>query len=227
MVTTRARIDCIAVCIDYDDFLELTLDRYQQTFDEVVVVSSASDRRTLALCAHAGVRCVLSERARFRGLDFNLPALVNDGYAALKPEDWVCKLDPDIHLPENARSLLESCLDDPDPLWGSRRYFCASRGRFDEFAQAGDYGLLEPPYEAGEEILGFLQLFNVRSAYLAGRSVPYEEERYAPPSRTNDRLFNALWPLEQRRRLPFDVVHLGLDAIGTNWKGRRSPRFRS
>lgn len=227
MVTARPRIDCIAVCIDYDDFLGLTIDRYKQSFDEVVVVTAASDRRTIALCAEAGVRCVLSTRARFRGLDFNLAALINDGYAALEPEDWVCKIDPDIHLPGDARTMLESCLEDPDPLWGSRRYYCDSRRRFDEFATRGDYGLLEPPYETGEDVLGFLQLFNVRSRFLAGRSVPYEEETYAAPSRTNDRLFSDLWPLEQRRQLPFDVVHLGLDAIGTNWKGRRSPRFGS
>lgn len=227
MVKARTRIDCITVCVDYDDFLEFTLGRYMGTFDEVVVVTTASDRRTIALCERAGARWVLSERVRFRGLEFNLPALINDGYAALAPEGWVCKLDPDIHLPENARSGLESCLDDPDELWGSRRYFCASRRRFEEFTRAEDYALLEPPYESGEDVLGFLQLFHARSSHLAGCRVPYEEEQYAPPSRTNDRLFSALWPPEQRRRLPFDVVHLGLDAIGTNWNGRRSPRFRS
>jgi hypothetical protein len=225
MVTPRPRIDCITVCIDYDDFLSLTVDRYRETFDEVVVVTAASDQKTIAVCAEAGVRCVLSARGQFRGLDFNLPALVNDGFAALRPGDWVCKIDPDIHLPADARFHLESSLNDPDPLWGSRRYYCDSRRRFDSFSSSEDYGLLEPPFETTEDVLGFLQLFNVRSRFLDARRVPYEEERYALPSQTNDRLFSALWPPDQRRWLPFDVVHLGLDAIGTNWKGRRSPRF--
>jgi glycosyltransferase involved in cell wall biosynthesis len=225
MTTARPRIDCIAVSIDYDDFLALTIERYRQTFDEVVVVTTASDRSTIAICEASGVRCALSTRAQFGGLEFNLPALINDGYAALQPSDWVCKIDPDIQLPADARALLESCLDDPDTLWGSRRYYCDSKRRFDQFARSGDYGLLEPPYETGEDVLGFLQLFNARSRYLGGRPVPYEEGHYAPPSLTNDRLFSSRWPPERRRQLPFDVVHLGLDAIGTNWKGRRSPRF--
>jgi glycosyltransferase involved in cell wall biosynthesis len=228
VVTARVRIDCIAVCIDYDDVLALTIDRYRQTFDEIVVVTTASDQRTIALCEQAAVRCVLSTRVHHRGIDFNLPALINDGYAALEPTDWVCKIDPDIHLPADARSQLERCLTDPDVLWGSRRYFCDTRGRFEEFSMNGDLGLLEPPYdEAGEDVVGFLQLFNARSRYLAGRRTPYEEEHYAPPSLTNDRLFSGLWPRERRSWLPFDVVHLGMDAIGTNWKGRKSPRFGS
>ena len=224
-MVTGPRIDAIVVCIHYDDFLALTLERTLATFERVVVVSAAHDEATRALCTRAGVRCVLSERAQFRGLAFNLPALINDGYRALAPAGWVCKLDPDIHLPENAAAALAASLDDPELLWGSRRYFCASKARFEAFEQTRDPALLEPPYELGDDVLGFLQLWNVRASALADRSLPYEEASYAPPSHTNDRLFSALWPASQRRRLPFDVVHLGLDAIGKNWKGRRSARF--
>jgi hypothetical protein len=225
-MVTPLRITAFTVCIGYDDFLALTLERYQHTFDDLVVVTCASDRPTIELCARSRVRCVESTRRHWDGLDFNLPALANDGYAELRPTGWVCKIDPDIHLPADARSLLADCLDDPDTLWGSRRYFCDSPRTFEAFVQDCDYGLLEPPYgEGGADVLGFLQLFHVRSRYLAGRNAPYEENWYSPPSHTNDRLFSSLWPVERRRRLPFDVVHLGLDAIGTNWRGRQSPRW--
>ena len=226
MVKTRPRIDCVAVCIDYDDFLALTVDRYRETFDEVIVVTTASDERTIALCEAACVRCVLSPRVHFRGLDFNLPALINDGCGALVTPEWVCKIDPDIYLPKDARAHLDGSLDEPDTLWGTRRYFCDTPARFQEFSIDEDYGLLEPPYEeAGDDVIGFFQLFNVRSRYLRDRQKPYEEDHYAPPSLTNDRLFSSQWPPDRRRRLPFDVVHLGLEARGRNWKGRRSPRF--
>ena len=219
-------IGCITVCVRFDDYLEHTLARYVETFDAVAVVTTPEDEATQALCARfPSVQVVRSTRARDRGEAFNLPALINDGYRALAPTAWAVKMDPDILLPANARQVMDAALDDPELLWGSRRYFCETIEIMDRFVATGDYGVLEPPYETTADVLGFLQLFHVASSAMRGRDAPYEEARFEGPSRTNDRLFSERWG-DRRRWLDFDVVHLGLDAIGTNWKGRKAPSFR-
>lgn len=222
------KIDCVTVCIRFDDYLGLTLDRYVETFDRVAVVTAEEDEATQRLAESKGATVVLSERQNHLGESFNLPALINDGVKALDPQEWIVKIDPDIYLPADARAHLDTCLDDPELLWGSRRYFCETAKIFQRYVASGDEGLLEPPYEdADPDVLGFFQLAHAKAAHLdlAARGTFYVEDRYEGPSRTNDRLLSGRYPVEQRRRTPFDVVHLGLDAIGTNWKGRKAPRF--
>lgn len=223
-----SKIDCVTVCVRFDDYLALTLDRLLATFDRVAVVTVDEDEATRRLVDERGAELVLSERVQHMGERFNLPALINDGVAALSPSEWICKIDPDIYLPADARAKLDEVLGDPELLWGSRRYFCETVDVFRRFEETGDYGLLEPPYEDGDpDVLGFMQIAHARARHLEleGRGTFYVEDRYEGPSRTNDRLLSGAYPLENRRRTPFDVVHLGLDAIGTNWKGRKAPRF--
>jgi len=110
-------------------------------------------------------------------------------------------------------------------LWGADRYFCESIDHLEAFISTNNFDHLEPPYEEGDDVLGFLQLFHASSTYLGNIERPYEEEYYIGPSHTNDRIMCRQWPLEQRNKLPFSVIHLGLEAVGTNWKGRKSNRF--
>ncbi len=223
-----SKIDCVTVCVDFDDYLALTLGRMVQTFDRVAVVTVQADTATQQLAERHGAQVVLSDRQHHLQEAFNLPALINDGVNALSPPEWICKIDTDIYLPENARAQLDAALDDPELLWGTRRHFCETAKIFRNFEETSDYNLLEPPYEDNDpDVLGFFQLAHVRSQHLdmVRRGTFYAEDRYEGPSRTNDRILSGAYPAAQRRRTPFDVVHLGLDAIGTNWKGRKAPRF--
>lgn len=219
-----APAEAVLVCIQYADFLALTLPSIVATFDRVVVVTEESDTRTLSLCDKLGAIAVCSARRNFRGLSFNLPALVNDGIRALERNGFICKLDSDIFLPEGIRRILRASLVDKSCLYGARRWFCEDYATFCEYQRTGDISLLEPPYEGEGNVLGFLQCFHASSPHL--RNGPfYEEERYEAPSLTNDRLFREQFPQSAWRILSSDVVHLGLDPIGTNWNGRRSPPF--
>lgn len=223
-----SKIDCVTVCVHFDDYLALTLDRLVSTFDRVAVVTIEADAATRRLAETRGAQVVLSDRHHYMQEAFNLPALINDGVAALSPTAWICKIDTDVYLPVDARTQLDRALDDPELLWGSQRYFCETAEIFRRFEKTSDYSLLEPPYEGHDpDVLGFFQLAHMRSEHLnlAGRGTFYAEDRYEGPSRTNDRILSGAYPEDHRRRTPFDVVHLGLDAIGTNWKGRKAPRF--
>jgi hypothetical protein len=223
-----SKIDCVTVSIGFDDYLSLTLPRMVETFDRVAVVTEAADLATQRVAEGLGAQVVCSTRKQHAGEVFNLPALINDGVRALAPEAWIVKMDPDIFLLRGARAALDGSLHDPELVWGSRRYFCETLADFRRFEQSEDLSRLEPPYEDHDpDVLGFFQLAHAGSRHLdlSGRGTFYEEGRYEGPSRTNDRLLSGRYPPAQRRRTPFDVVHLGLDAIGTNWKGRKAPRF--
>ncbi|PRQ02408.1 hypothetical protein ENSA5_23350 [Enhygromyxa salina] len=217
--------EAVVVCVDYADFLGLTLPRMLACFDELAVVTVGEDEQTQALARSHGARLVVSPRRNFKGLAFNLPALLNDGFAALRKSGWLVKLDADIYLPPGFERSMRETMTDPDKLYGAQRFFAEDRASFTRFCEQGDWDLLEPPYESLDAALGFFQGFHAETPHLAGRPTYYEEQRYVGPSQTNDRLFRAAFPEQGVRVLSDPVVHLGLDAIGTNWRGRVSPRF--
>lgn len=218
-------IEAVVVCVEYADFLALTLPRMLACFDEVAVVSVADDHETTALCEGLGARLVQSTRRNFMGLKFNLPALINDGFAALSAEEWLVKIDADIYLPPGFAEVMRATMGDPEVLYGAQRYFAEDRATLSRFVGDGDWSALEPPYEPSDAALGFFQGFHAKTPRLAGRPTRYEEQRYVGPSQTNDRLFRAAFADRGVTILPAPVVHLGIDAIGTNWRGRTSPRF--
>lgn len=217
--------EAVVVCVDYADFLGLTLPRMLACFDGVTVVTVAQDEETQTLVHEHHARLVISSRRNFMGLNFNLPALLNDGFAASHKRGWLVKLDADIYLPSGFDRVMRETMTDPDKLYGAQRYFAEDRATFLRFCEQEDWSLLEPPYESTDAALGFFQGFHAETPHLAGRPTYYEEQRYVGPSQTNDRLFRAAFPEEGVGVLANPVVHLGLDAIGTNWKGRVSARF--
>ena len=108
-----SKIDCVTVSIGFDDYLSLTLPNMMHCFDRVAVVTEAADEATCRVAEEAGALVVRSERKQFAGEPFNLPALINDGFLALGPTEWIAKIDSDIYVPWGARRKLEACLDDP------------------------------------------------------------------------------------------------------------------
>jgi hypothetical protein len=50
------RLECVSVCLHYDDFLEQTIRVNQSLFDDWVVVTSQEDKGTIAVCTRYGVR---------------------------------------------------------------------------------------------------------------------------------------------------------------------------
>ena len=219
------KISAVTVCINYDDFLVHCIDNYIAAFDELIVVTESEDLKTRKLCEKFGVRIVESKSKQYNGEPFNLPALLNDGFATIESPEWLCKIDPDIYIPKTAVSRFRQSFGAFDEIWGASRYFCEDTAQLESFIETNDFEVLEPPYEEGDDVLGFLQVFHASSAFLPNSNRPYEQEFHVGPSRTNDRLFCRQWPVEKRKRFPFDVIHLGLEAIGSNWKGRKSGRF--
>ena len=83
------RIEAVAICVDYADYLEETLPSLLPHVDDLVIVTTPEDSRTRRVCARHSVRC-LPTRCFYRdGEAFNKARGINYGLANLKLDDWV------------------------------------------------------------------------------------------------------------------------------------------
>jgi hypothetical protein len=214
----------VSVCIDYDDFLSLSIESHLRFFDHYTVVTTAEDKATLALCGKFGVEPVISTRKNLNDLDFNLPALINDGLRHLSSTHWTCKIDSDIFLPDGFILEAQGATLDPNLIYGARRAFCETKTLFEKYKKTGDFEILEPPYEDTDTAYGFFQLFHPSAEAFRLTGPFYDEVNYHPPSYTNDRELCSRFE-GKVGTFSSPVVHLGLEAIGTNWFGRKAPPF--
>ena len=76
--TSSLYLEGLAVSVGYGDFLETTLQRNLDHFDNFVVVTSYDDASTQAVCA-AGVTCVQTDHHRDDGAAFNKGLLMTFG----------------------------------------------------------------------------------------------------------------------------------------------------
>ena len=220
-------IECVTICVNYADFLAITLPRNKAHFDNYVVVTTAQDCETRQLCESHGVRCVLTERLGHNGARFNKGCALNDGFAELERKDWIVILDADIVLPSIAREEIERQATDPRVLFSAKRRVCPTIDLWRRHEANPDR---VPLIETHDDRRGFLQLgpgatgyfvlLQAQSPPISGRW-PWCSESF-PDASEVDIDFARRWG-RCRDWLPFEVVHLG--PIRENWRGRVTPHF--
>jgi len=231
----------VIVCVDYADFLEVTLPFARGVADDIVVVTAPGDRRTLDVVARSGVRCIESTAMREGGRRFSLGAGINAGLQACRLDDWVLVLDADIVLPGTAaRRTLETVGLVPSKLYGIDRVHCRGRAAWDAFAAAErvvrhweirwlrDFPMgarIRFPDDRGYAPCGFFQLWHPRHSGV--RDYPVHPAGTAEGS---DMLHAERWGRPWREHIP-EIVAIQLesdapdDPVGVNWAGRRTPEF--
>jgi hypothetical protein len=232
------KIEAVTVCVDYADYLEITLPYIRRAVDDLVVVTSPADRRTRALCAKHGVEMVITDDMHADGRRFSLGAAVAAGVDALAKDDWVLVIDADIFLPADAGDTLRSPYLDRSKLYGIDRVHCRGRAAWERFQTEPGWTLtFEVPYLrefpvgarmrlpnlGGYAPCGFFGLWHpVRSGVM---DYPIHPRGTAEGS---DMMHAARWGRGQRELIP-DVVGIQLEtvgaAVGVNWAGRRTPEF--
>ena len=216
----------VIVCVDYSDFLALTIPATKAAFGEagrISVLTEPSDVATVRLCEKNRLVCVPSRRLR-NGTFSKSDALQE--YILSQQNHWLLFLDADIMLPKEASILNQMELDD-NFLYGCRRRLIESNSDLRDYL-AGRKTECDFPYSADlvpcdmvshgwrnpVGLPGFFQLwFNDGS-----RKVPHSDN-----ASEFDIEFAVQWPDVCRRRVPFDVLHLG--PIAANWNGRITERW--
>ncbi len=232
-------LEGLTVSVNYADFLDETLSRNLDHFDEFAVVTAADDRATQAVCQRHGVICVKTDVYREDPLDrFNKGLMINLGLAHLRNRGWLLHLDADIVLPDRLRFMLNKSRLQEDCLYGADRVNVVGAEAWSKIKRSPGYGrqyryrylvsaggprlgsrLVHNEY--GYCPLGCFQLWHSR----------HRDRRYhfsQGSAEHSDVLFALQWPAVKRILLPgVFVYHLESEParIGTNWNGRVTKPF--
>lgn len=210
-------MNAIITCVEFDDYLEITLPWNVGHFGKVLVVTSLKDKKTELLANSFENSCSYATDAFFDdGAPFNKGKALEEGLDILGREGWIMVLDADIVLPE----ALE-----PGPngwelgkLYSPYRRLCGDPGARGEPWGGFPYG---PEYDVHpDEFAGYCQIFHALDPKLVKK--PWYPQNH-PTAKCCDSEFWWRWPVEKRIRPHFEVLHLG--PLRENWEGRRSPRW--
>jgi hypothetical protein len=226
-------IEVVVTCVDYSDFLEITLPVTVRVFDAVTIVTSPTDYRTIAIATRH--RCRIKKTATWKtnGARFNKAAALNECIQDIEiamRDAWILSLDADILLREDFS--LRRCPFAKSDLYSIRRRTCEIEKDWINH-KAGDipwcaFPLQLPPIINGMAwghrptmnvagLCGYFQLWNLGNPYVNR----FPESMNAA---TYDVLFGMSFPEERRHFLPgLEALHLGRQR--RNWDGRISEQW--
>lgn len=236
-MSNAPHITALVTCVNYDDYLRLTLPRTVNQVDKTVVLTSERDPAARKLAAEHGAECYVTETWFADGAIFN-KAKVLDEYIDKHPEtEWVLTLDSDIILPKGFKAILVQANLDPKRLYGAPRRYCERPKDWNWYvleenmeifplenipliADKDDdhpiaWGVI--PSKASGALQGFFQLFHKPS---------HPDRTYGdfPKHDPYDVHFAFQWPESERQNVPnLEVLHLG--PVRANWHGRVSERW--
>jgi hypothetical protein len=167
------KIEACLVCVDYADYLEHTLPRNKDYFDDIAIVTVDRDEETKKVCDDNGVRYVISDRLYEDDAKFNKGKALNDGWNTMSRSDWLCTFDADIILQDNFRDLIEKEELNPECIHGTKRLKIRYYDDFLLWEKGIDIKMSkkDPCYASG-----FFQLFNIGSSRITDRDAIYPEE---------------------------------------------------
>ena len=233
------KIEAIITSVDYADFLAETLPYNIPHFDRILVITSKADAETQELCRKLSVPYYATDIFYKDGSAWNKARGIDFGLGYLRWNDWVVHLDADLMLPSSTRRWLETRPMDEESIYGIDRveligwdewqkfrhanhsghdYMCRTvvpgEGKFPMLNRIAirDYGGYIP--------IGYFQMWNGKH----GRRYPIARG----DAEHTDVLHAIQWDETERHLIPEIVgVHLQSKnvSLGTNWKGRKSPRF--
>jgi len=205
----------IICCVEYDDFLTITLKRNIDLFDKVLVVTSFEDVATQDLVASYYPKCQLHITDAFYNNDalFNKGAAMEEGFDILGRDGWIAILDADIILPKDFKKYYEQ-------LYFPFLYVPYRKMLYDptNYHDALDWNELGDKLEY--EFAGYCQIFNGYDPVLEQRPWYSDEFTHAGGC---DSLFQAKWSIGRRIRPDWRVLHLG--PADRNWCGRCTDRL--
>lgn len=125
------KIECVIVCKNYGDYLELTLAENHKYFDNIIVVTDSEDTKTQEVCKkYSNVNCWYFTEWNKKGAAFNKGGALNLGFSKLKYNDWVVVMDSDILICQDFKVKL----DDKNKFYGSYRRFIPTKKHYNSLS---------------------------------------------------------------------------------------------
>jgi glycosyltransferase involved in cell wall biosynthesis len=142
------RLSALIVCVNYWDFLRITLPLNREHFDDVVVVTMPGDDITPQVCTQMDTTCSVTEEFFTGNATFNKGRAINQALHSLRDPQWVALLDADIVLPRAFRRKLSSVALEPARLYTCDRYVCDSRELWDKIQRGAKHLYHGEAYDA-------------------------------------------------------------------------------
>lgn len=219
----------LTTCVEFDDFLALTLPRNARHFEEVMVITAPRDQKTPEVVkAVPNARLFVTDafyrppptfkKSAITKEDpaqplYNRGLAIEEGLDILGRQGWIVFWDADIVMPEQ----MELAKIEIGNLYSCRRRQCPHpenwTGQMDNWSNY--------PIVADTELAGYFQLFHAADPVLKTRpwySINWRHCAYS------DSEFQDRWPPHRKQWLPFDVLHLG-GPISLNVWGRAIRRL--
>lgn len=208
----------IIVCVEYDDYLRLTLPRTLEHFDPLVV-TTREDTKTQQIAIGSDVEVICVNRTD-KDLHYDKGHAIDWGLKYLDEPGWIAVLDADILLPKqmDLSTLEPGCIHSPHRrIVSSYRDYLIIKDREEEWYEQ-PYG----PEIRNGEYAGYFQMFQWEDPVLDHPPPWYENDEWTSYQGC-DTHFWRKWMPDKMRRLPFQVLHLG--PLRVNWQGRISNRW--
>lgn len=228
-------IEVAIACVDYDDFLRLTLPVNARHQFNITVLTSPDDQATIRIARDCGVSLLVTTAWSYGG-PFNKARALNEwlgGISIDRQNRWHLVLDADVMLPPSATLRLEGL--NAQGLYGARRRLCEDEAAWNEFAKhkrtIDSFPAEELPLKNGRVwgacptsnvagLCGYFQLWHPKHSLGARRFAQ------RPTAARYDLDFALSFPDETRALIPrYDVLHLGITKV--DWAGRRSKRWQN
>jgi hypothetical protein len=227
-------IEAVVPCVNYDDFLRITLPNNRVVLPAITILTAPWDRRTADLAAEYDLKLIVTD-AWHRGGPFNKGRALNEWLETIvSPKHnatWALVLDADVLLPKGHGIEVEDL--DPAGLYSARRRMCEDYESFLKFAMGlrslETFPLQIPLVKNGRVwghrptsnpagLQGYMQLW----CPLHGRGMKRFPE--TGTAGKYDVEFGLSFPQSGRSFLRnYEVLHLGRSRI--NWAGRISTRW--
>jgi len=198
----------VTVCVDYWDFLAITLPINRSMFESVTLVTASHDKETQRLAEEYGAGLVVTDLFYDREAVFNKWKALEYALDVVGRDGWICLLDADIVLPTEFQYL--------SPEVG--RLYTPRRRMMDRVElpiPTYDDWLKYPLARNDREFSGYCQLFHATDRVLG--APPWHETNWRHAGGA-DSFFQAKWDVKNKIRPPFECLHLG--EAGRNWCGR-------
>ena len=234
------KLEAVVICINYSDFLRVTLPHTKHQFSKIVVVTDTKDVETARVCEFYNVHCVRTDVFYKDGPTPNKALGINEGLKHLTCDDWVVQMDADIWLPPLTSDIIHRLSLDKTCIYGMDRMMCNSYKEWLDFVHMQGNNLIHEGwvylhmhhFPIGQRIvdykndgyypIGYFQLWNPKGSGV--KEYPVEIVGF---DRTD--VLHAKKFTRSQRRLIADIVciHLASEThgMGQNWNGRTTQEF--
>lgn len=112
----------LTVCVNYSDFLSISIERWKEGLTSLTVVTDSEDEATHQLAERAGVNLFITNAFYEDGAKFNKGKALEQARKFLPWEDWFLFFDADIVPMHRWLSGLRILELKPGALYGARRF---------------------------------------------------------------------------------------------------------